>query len=57
MRFIVDECTGPFVAAWLRDQNYEVFSVFEDSRGMNDNDIIMIRIIKSQSHQSRAVGC
>ncbi|MCK9304175.1 MAG: DUF5615 family PIN-like protein [Bacteroidales bacterium] len=40
MRFIVDECTGPSVAAWLRDQNYDVFSVFEDSRGMNDDDII-----------------
>lgn len=40
MRFIVDECTGPSVAAWLRNQNHDVFSVFEDSRGMNDDDII-----------------
>jgi len=40
MRFIVDECTGPSVAAWLRDQNHDVFSVFEDSRGMNDDNII-----------------
>ena len=35
MRFLVDECTGPAVAAWLRTQNHEVFSVFEQSRGMN----------------------
>ena len=21
MRFLVDECTGPFVARWLREQN------------------------------------
>jgi predicted nuclease of predicted toxin-antitoxin system len=40
MRFLVDECTGPAVADWLRHQNYEVFSVFEQSRGMNDEDII-----------------
>ena len=40
MRFLVDECTGPAVAAWLRNQNHEVFSVFEQSRGMSDEDII-----------------
>ena len=40
MRFLVDECTGPAVAAWLREQKHEVFSVFEQSRGMNDEDII-----------------
>jgi len=40
MRFLVDECTGPAVAAWLRDHNYEVFPVFEQARGMNDDDII-----------------
>ena len=27
MRFLVDECTGPKVAQWLREQNNEVFSV------------------------------
>ncbi len=40
MRFLVDECTGPAVAAWLRDNNHEVLSVFEDARGMDDDDII-----------------
>ena len=40
MRLLVDECTGPGVAAWLRKQNHEVFSVFEESRGINDEDII-----------------
>jgi predicted nuclease of predicted toxin-antitoxin system len=40
MRFLVDECTGPTVAAWLRDQNHEVFSVFDEARGMDDNHII-----------------
>jgi predicted nuclease of predicted toxin-antitoxin system len=40
MRFLVDECTGTSVAAWLRDNGYEVFSVFENARGMDDDDII-----------------
>ena len=40
MRFLVDECTGPTVASWLRDQNHDVFSVFDEARGMDDDDII-----------------
>ncbi len=37
MRFLVDECTGPQVAKWLRDKGYEVFSVFDESRGIADD--------------------
>lgn len=40
MRFLVDECTGPVVARWLRDQQYEVFSVYEEARGIDDDEII-----------------
>jgi len=40
MRFLVDECTGPAVASWLHGKGYEVFSVYEKARGMNDDDII-----------------
>ena len=40
MRFLVDECTGPAVATWLRDENHNVFSVFDQARGMDDDDII-----------------
>jgi hypothetical protein len=29
MRFIVDECTGPTVAAWLRQQGHYVFFVYD----------------------------
>lgn len=37
----MDECTGPSVARWLRDeQGHEVFSVFEEARGADDGDII-----------------
>ena len=41
MRFLVDECTGPKVAKWLREQGYEVFSVYEEARGMDDEEIII----------------
>lgn len=40
MRFLVDECTGPAVARWLRGQQHDVFSVYEQARGMDDSDII-----------------
>ena len=40
MKFLVDECTGPSVASWLRDCGHEVFSVYEDARGAED-DIIL----------------
>lgn len=40
MRFLVDECTGPAVARWLRDQKHEVFSVYDEARGACDDDLL-----------------
>lgn len=40
MRFLVDECTGPRVAKWLREQGHEVFSVYDEARGVSDLDLI-----------------
>lgn len=40
MRFIVDECTGPAVARWLRNRSHQVFSVFDEARGTADDDIL-----------------
>ena len=40
MRFLVDESTGVVVARWLRTQGHEVFSVYEDARGVDDDTII-----------------
>src|SRR5215211_7641046 len=39
MRFLVDECTGPAVAAWLHRQGHEIFSVFDAARGIEDTEI------------------
>lgn len=40
MRFLVDECTGPAVADWLRTQKHEVFSVYDQARGLDDDVVI-----------------
>jgi predicted nuclease of predicted toxin-antitoxin system len=40
MRFLVDECTGPKVAAWLQSQGHEIFSVFDKARGIEDDEVI-----------------
>lgn len=40
MRFLVDECAGPKVADWLRQQGHEVFSVFDEVRGIDDDFIL-----------------
>jgi predicted nuclease of predicted toxin-antitoxin system len=40
MRFLVDECTGPSVARWLREQGHDVFSVYDEARGLADDEVI-----------------
>jgi predicted nuclease of predicted toxin-antitoxin system len=40
VRFLVDECTGPAVARWLRTQQHDVFSVYEGARGIDDSEVI-----------------
>ena len=40
MRFLVDECTGSKAADFLRGAGYEVFSVFDESRGMTDDAVL-----------------
>lgn len=42
MRFLVDECTGPAVAERLREQSHDVFSVYQDRRGMSDEEILSL---------------
>lgn len=40
MRFLVDECTGPAVAKWLRSLHHDVFSIYDETRGLDDESII-----------------
>ncbi|MFM9904879.1 MAG: DUF5615 family PIN-like protein [Pyrinomonadaceae bacterium] len=47
MRFLVDECTGPRVASWLADEGHEVFSVFDQARGLQDEDILGKAVVEN----------
>jgi predicted nuclease of predicted toxin-antitoxin system len=40
MRFLVDECTGPAVAQWLKEQGHQAFSVFDETPGAGDSDLV-----------------
>lgn len=42
MRFLVDECAGPGLAAWLRQQGFAVYSVFDEARGIGDDTVIQL---------------
>jgi predicted nuclease of predicted toxin-antitoxin system len=40
VRSLVDESTGPAVARWLREQHHDVVSVFDEARGISDDEVI-----------------
>ncbi|MGH9947037.1 MAG: DUF5615 family PIN-like protein [Pyrinomonadaceae bacterium] len=40
MRFLVDECTGPAVAKWLRQAGHDAFSIFDETQGLSDTDVL-----------------
>lgn len=40
MRFLVDECTGPTIAKWLQRLDHDVFSVYDEARGLDDERLI-----------------
>jgi predicted nuclease of predicted toxin-antitoxin system len=48
MRFLVDECTGPAVARWLKQQDHDVFSVYDQARGIDDDKVIEVAQIEER---------
>jgi predicted nuclease of predicted toxin-antitoxin system len=40
MRFLVDECAGPAVATWLAQQGHDIYSVYDQSPGASDDDLL-----------------
>jgi predicted nuclease of predicted toxin-antitoxin system len=48
MKFLVDECTGPAVAHWLEQQGHDVFSVYDQARGIDDDKVIEIAQIEER---------
>ncbi|NBT35678.1 MAG: hypothetical protein EBT03_09105 [Betaproteobacteria bacterium] len=56
MRFLVDECTGPAVARWLRERSHEVFSIYDSARGEQGHQAVGVekhRVIQRQRHAAR----
>ena len=48
MQFLVDECAGPKLADWLRQQGHDVFSVFDEARGADDDVILEKAVVESR---------
>jgi predicted nuclease of predicted toxin-antitoxin system len=44
MRFLVDECAGFTLARWLQEQGHDVFSVYEQARGITDEEVLRIAL-------------
>ena len=40
MKFVIDENLGPNVVRWLKEQQHDVISIYEEFRGWNDDDIL-----------------
>jgi len=40
VKFIIDENIGPKVAKWLRELQYDVISIYEEFRGLDDEQIL-----------------
>jgi len=57
MRFLVDECTGPQVAKWLRGEGHEVFSVFDEARGMTDDQGFGKGFLRKLDLNNKRTGC
>ena len=48
MRFLVDECIGPVVARWLADQGHDVYSVYDEARGADDEVVLATAVSESR---------
>jgi len=48
MRFLVDENSGPILVKWLRDNGHDVFSIYEQARGLDDIAVIEKAFIENR---------
>lgn len=48
MRFVVDECVGPKVAAWLRGEGHDVLSIYDEARGLPDDDVLELAVAQQR---------
>jgi predicted nuclease of predicted toxin-antitoxin system len=40
LKFIVDECLGIMISDWLKENNYDVVSVYKEFPGINDDEVL-----------------
>jgi len=48
MRFIVDEYTGPKVAAWLEQEGHDVYSVYDQNPGIDDSQVLDLAVVEDR---------
>lgn len=48
MKFLVDECVGPTVAKWLKQNNYDVISSYDNLLGLDDNSVLKKALIETR---------
>lgn len=48
MRFLVDECTGPSVARWLVAQGHDAASIFDESPGLADTQVLQRAVAENR---------
>lgn len=48
MKFIVDECTGPTVAKWLKTEGHDSVSVSPDKKGISDKEVLKIAVTENR---------
>lgn len=48
MKFFVDECVGPTVAQWLKQNNYDVISSYDDLLGLDDNSVLKKALLETR---------
>lgn len=48
MKFLVDECVGPTVARWLKQNNYDAISIYDGIPGIDDNSVLQKSLLESR---------
>ncbi len=48
MKFLVDECVGPTVAHWLKKNDYDAMSIYDDSIGIDDYSVLKKALLESR---------
>lgn len=48
MKFLVDECVGPTVAHWLKQNGYDAISIYDDLPGISDDLVLKKALLENR---------